>query len=290
MKHVQITTLQLYILNIYNNMQKKIYEYSLDKIFIGETIEKYNQFDNSVILPQFYTEIKPVFNSNTHFAIFDESSQTWSYKEFSPLGVFYNKQNMTQIEVKSQYDVNYSADLYTNIKPLVINEGDSVVFNNSKQEWEYSTKGILTLEKDLIAKKQSVINECTAFYENLRQLQVIAGESSLTIIANEVTSSNIKTWIGAMKHKIKLGDFYSENEAYYEYRGRKISYTECVNLQQHIDYIRTEVVSARDYHIGNVFGIIGKINQIQTIKELENYDYKVNHAGQLMKPFDPIIL
>ena len=41
--------------------------------------------------------MKPVFNSDTHFAMFDENSQTWNYKEFSPLGVFYNKKSMAKI-------------------------------------------------------------------------------------------------------------------------------------------------------------------------------------------------
>jgi len=128
-------------------MQKIIYEYDLDKILINETIEKFNKLDNSVILPQFYTEIKPVFNGDTHFAIFDENSKTWNYKEFSPLGVFYNKQSMVKIEIKSKYNTDYFADLYTEIKPLpTFNDGTTQAFNNTSQAWEYITKGSQLLE------------------------------------------------------------------------------------------------------------------------------------------------
>lgn len=225
------------------------------------------------------------YDSELEKLVFNFEDNQWIKQDIEISGEFY-------LKIDGSHHISIlkkDSDLYTEIAPI-INDGDSVVFSEDKQEWEYTAKGILTLEKDLIAKKQSVINECTAFYENLRQFKVIAGESSLTIIANESVSSNIKTWIGAMKNKIRLGDFYSKDDAYYEYLGFKIPYTKCINLQQHIDYIRTQVVSARDYHTGNAFGVIGEINKIQTTKELESYDYKVNNAGQLMKPFDPIVL
>ena len=197
---------------------------------------------------------------------------------------------MTQIEVKNEYDTNYSADLYTNIKPPVINEGDNLAFNNSKQEWEYSIKGEITLAQELILHKQNLIKECVAFYESLRQFKVIAGKLSLPIFANETTSQNINTWVGAMNSKIASGFFTSKDQAYYEYLGLKIPYIKCVNLKEYSDYIRTEIVKVRDYHVGNVFGIIGEVNKIQTIEELKNYNYKINANKEPVKPFDPIIL
>lgn len=225
------------------------------------------------------------YDAELETLVFNFEDNKWLKQDVEISGDFYLKVNGSHhISVAKK-----ESALYTNIAP-VINDGDSVVFNEDIQAWEYTKKGVLSLEKDLMAKKQSVINECTVFYENLRQFQVIAANLSLTITANESMSSNIKTWIGAMKNKIRLGDFYSKDDAYYGYLGFKIPYTECINLQQYIDYIRTEVVSARDYHIGNAFGVIGEINKIQTTKELESYDYRVNNAGELMKPFDPIIL
>jgi hypothetical protein len=155
--------------------QKIIYEYNLDKIFIAETVEKYNQFDNSLILPQFYTEVQPVFDNNTHFAVFNEKNQSWDYKELSPFGIFYHKENMAQIEVKSEYDTNYFSDLYTSIKPPVINEGDIVTFNEDKQEWEYSVKGEITLEQELQHKNELLISA-----KNIHKEYIISKRSNLT--------------------------------------------------------------------------------------------------------------
>jgi hypothetical protein len=280
-------------------IKKMIYEYNAERIFLKETTEKYNQFDKTPILPQFYTEINPTFDSSTHFAIFDESSQMWNYKEFAPIGVYYNKQNMEKIEVKSQYDVNYSADLHTNIKPPVINEGDSILFNESEQKWEYSIKGDITLAQEFVLYKENLIKECVAFYESLRKFSVVAGKLSLPIFANEATSQNINTWIDTIDYNISTNALSSDSQTYYEYfinnsNGEtvsiKVPYKTCVKIKQTIAKIRTEVVKVRDYHAGNAFGVIGEINKIQTIEQLKTYDYKINANKELVKPFDPVIL
>ncbi len=170
-------------------MEKIIYAYDLDKVFINETVEKISPLDGSRIVPQFYTEIKPVFNNNTHFAIFDEGSQSWNYKEFSPIGVLYNKQTMDKIEVKSQLDLRYSTDLYTDIIPLQeYDDGSIQAFNEELQTWEYTEKGATLLEKERIEALEVAKKEHLAQLENdYNASKVITIQNGNTIVIKHDT-------------------------------------------------------------------------------------------------------
>ena len=179
-------------------MEKMIYEYDLDKVFVSETVEKFSPLDGSLIVPQFYTEVKPVFNSDTHFAMFDENSQTWNYKEFSPLGVFYNKKSMAKIEIRSQYDADYAADLYTNISPLQEYEDGTIqVFNDTLQAWEYTEKGEILLEKERLEALE------IAKKERLTQLQKDYNASKVIVIQNGETIT--------IKHDTKEREWFWKN-------------------------------------------------------------------------------
>tara|TARA_R110000868_G_scaffold140631_8_gene356459 strand:- start:3818 stop:4708 length:891 start_codon:yes stop_codon:yes gene_type:complete len=160
-------------------MEKIIYEYDLDKIFISETVEKFSQLDGSLIVPQFYTEIKPVFNGDTHFAMFDEGNQSWQYKKLAPLGIFYHKQNMAKIDVKDTKDINYFVDLYTNIQPPIINDGDNIIFDDQLQAWKYINKGSQTLAIELKALVEKKLKEIRANYELSQQILMKNGKTIL---------------------------------------------------------------------------------------------------------------
>lgn len=190
---------------------KKIYEFTLDKIFIEEAIEKHNQFDNSIILPQFYTEIKPVFNSDTHFAIFNENKQSWEYKELAPIGIFYNKKDMSVIDIKSEYDINYSADLYTNIKPPLLNEGDSIIFDDQLQDWKYLNKGSETLQSDLKSLKEKKQKEIRIDYELAQQVLIKNGKAILIKIMGNDYSDLQREFNKSSWRKDKLATIIFKN-------------------------------------------------------------------------------
>jgi len=175
-------------------MEKIIYEYDLDKVFINETVEKISPLDGSRIVPQFYTHIKPVFNGNTHFAIFDESTQSWNYKEFTPIGVFYHKQTMDKVQVRSQFDTQYSADLYTHIAPLQeYDDGTIQAFNEELQAWEYTQKGATLLEKELKEELERAKKEFLAQLENdFNASKLIVIQNGETIVIKHDTKERTK--------------------------------------------------------------------------------------------------
>lgn len=190
---------------------KKIYEYTIENIFIGETTEKYNQFDNSIILPQFYTEIKPVFDSNTHFAIFNKNKQRWEYKELTSIGIFYNKTDTSLLDVKSKYDINYSANLYTNVKPPLLNEGDSIIFDDQLQDWKYVNKGSKTLQSDFNSLKVKKLKEIKTDYELAQQVLVKNGKTILIRIMGSDYSDLQREFNKSSWRKDKLATINFQN-------------------------------------------------------------------------------
>jgi hypothetical protein len=188
-------------------MKKIIYEYSLDKIFVKETVETYNQFDGSLILPQFYTEIKPIFDSSTHFAIFNEDKQKWEYKEFVDTGIYYNKKNLNEIEIKNKYDANYSLELYTKIKPLVnFNDGTIQKFNEQLQCWEYIEKGSELLALELEDLKKKKIAEIKNDYEKSQEVLLKNGKSVLIKVMGQEYADLQREFNKSSWEKDKLTD------------------------------------------------------------------------------------
>ncbi len=155
-------------------IKKMIYEYDAEKIFLKETTEKYNQFDGSLILPQFYTEVKPVFDSSTDFAVFDIDKGDWQYFPIWKVGVYYNKKNGDAISVITSYDARDKLQ-YTQIEPPQCNEGDLILFNEEINDWEFTLKGSITNTKDIENAKALKIKECEKFYTDLRLFNVVNG-------------------------------------------------------------------------------------------------------------------
>jgi hypothetical protein len=234
------------------------------------------------------------YNPEIEKLVFNFEDNRWIKQDIEISGDFYLKTNGSHhVSITKK-----QSDLYTEIAP-VINDGDSVIFDDDNQAWGYTIKGDITLEKELALYKENLIKECVTFYESLRQFKVIAGKLSLPIFANEAMSQNINTWIDTIDYNISTNALSSDSQAHYEYfinnsNGEtvsvKVPYKTCVKIKQTIAKVRTEVVKVRDYHVGNAFGVIGEINKIQTIEQLKTYDYKINANKELVKPFDPVTL
>lgn len=155
-------------------IKKTIYEYDAEKVFLKETTEKYNQFDGSLILPQFYTEVKPTFDSSTDFARFNTDKRVWEYFPMWERGVYYDKRNGDAISVITSYDARDKLQ-YTHIEPPQYNEGDLILFNEEINDWEFTVKGDITNTKDIESAKALKIKECEKFYTDLRLFNVVNG-------------------------------------------------------------------------------------------------------------------
>ena len=260
-------------------MEKIIYEYDLDKVFINATVEKISPLDGSRIVPQFYTDIKPVFNGNTHFAIFDESTQSWNYKEFTPIGVFYHKQTMDKVQVRSQFDTQYSADLYTHIAPLQeYDDGTIQAFNEELQAWEYTQKGATLLEKELKEELEKAKKERLAQLENdynASKLIVIQNGNTIVIkhdtferehflknielVGNETTQSN--TVLSYRQNDIENRCQYRISLVYYIWKYLFIDLFLVARLSGYKESIRSK--NQGEYTIAQL-----KIANVKTIDEL----------------------
>lgn len=264
-------------------MEKIIYEYDLDKIFISETVEKFSQLDGSLIVPQFYTEIKPVFNGDTHFAMFDIGEESWTYYPIWDLGVYYDKTNGDVINVKMGCDTR---DLlqYTQIQPPQCNEADLIVFNEEINDWEFTVKGSITNTKDIENAKALKIKECEKFYTDLRLFNVVNGHiakfsaTQSDVIALDENGIMVKHYgwdsltsnISCLKDTAD-GENIDVNQLVYNYTIDinsfvSVPYLKLVKIRQKMGEQRYKCAVLRVLHSTN-------ISELTNIIDIDGYDF-----------------
>lgn len=140
--------------------------------------------------------------------------------------------------------------------------------------------------------KLQKIQECCKFWEEMRFFKIInsVNDDFIILKANQEMQNNIDAWIQGMRYDIQNKVFLAEADAYYEYNNINIPYSKCLLLKQFIAKVRTEIVKNKTFHVGDDIKIIGKIQQLKSKIELENYNYKNNFVGVLFtKPQNFII-
>jgi hypothetical protein len=101
-----------------------------------------------------------------------------------------------------------SADLYTNVKPPLLNEGDSVIFDDQLQDWKYVNKGSETLQSDLKSLKEKKRKEIRIDYELAQQVLIKNGKAILIRIMGNDYSDLQREFNKRMKMHINKGFLY----------------------------------------------------------------------------------
>jgi len=264
-------------------IKKMIYEYDAERVFLKETTEKYSKLDGSLILPQFYTEVKPTFDSSTHFAIFNIDKQAWEYSPMWETGVYYDKRNGDATIVITSYDARDKLQ-YTQIEPPQCNEGDVILFNEGINDWEFTVKGDTTNAKDIESAKSLKIKECEKFYTDLRLFNVVNGHiakfsaTQSDVIALDENGVMVKYYgwdsltsnLSCLKDKAD-GENLDVNQLFYNYiidinSFVSVSYLKLIEIRQKMGEQRYKCAVLRVLHSA-------AISELTKIIDIDGYDF-----------------
>ena len=110
------------------------------------------------------------YNPEIEKLVFNFEDNQWIKQDIEISGDFYLKTDGSHhISITKK-----QSDLYTEIAP-VINDGDSVIFNEDNQTWEYAIKGSVTLAQELEHKNELLISA-----KNIRKQYITDKRSNLT--------------------------------------------------------------------------------------------------------------
>jgi hypothetical protein len=139
-----------------------------------------------------------------------------------------------------------------------------------------SQANYLTIEELKIQKT----TECNNFYEQLRIITIRNGAAGV-FKCDQNLSNCIDSWIK---------DITSRDIQIYEYLyGDVIVHLPlkaCIELSSYVAKVRNFCASLRDYHIYK----ITKLQNINDIDILFNYDYKLNKNGEIVQKFPDFII
>jgi len=245
--------------------QNICYNYDENYVYVGPS-EMFRMVNNKYLLPNNATLIEPIeYDQETEYLTFN--GQGWVINDLTIDGTFYLKSNGSEFGTIAKKDL----DLYTTTpRPSYFEDGDIIYFENDV--WIEPDQS-----KRLALVKREVCKQCFDFYEQKRVFSIQNGHS-VTLIANQDLQNNIGVWKSSLEYRTNiLNEFASLSEAIYNYNGIMISYDNIIKLSSYISYIRSKYVAIRNYHIGDqILGIVGKINELTTISEVEEHDYTVD--------------
>jgi len=157
--------------------------------------------------------------------------------------------------------------------------------------WIDITDASLLNDVDFLQKYSLIkISNCKNYYDDLRKFLVRRGSEILEIKADQQMQNNIDTWIQRLKNDVADKIFATLDASYYEYNDIVIPYAKCLALKTYIAKIRTEVASNQSFHIGDGFKIVGKIQQLKTKKEIDEYDFTKDRLGKITKKYEDFVL
>ena len=225
---------------------REIYKYNEQGYYIGSDKQNIDDLEtkkaNKEVYPSLHMAtniVPPQYNPELELLKYD--NWTWSIEDIELQGKYYKKSNTDEFDKILKKDLS----LYTEVQPFnKYDDGTTQVFNENKNEWEYSNKGAELLEFEAKEKERIAQEEEERIKE--QRLKNIKDEIANTLI-------EFKWW----KWKIRKKDlgYYSAANVYsdktnitpihikdFNYRVIEMYYEDFVSLWRLVEEKRTEII------------------------------------------------
>ena len=207
----------------------------------------------------------------------DNLIETWIIVDKIINGDYYNIKDgtlNTQIIAKER-------DQYTTIKPtLEINEGDTIAFNATLEQWNYVTKGQITQDK-LKAEALQLAKEekKRLFLEFITKSQVEQGCIFLDIMPSVYVIDSLKNIQEVLKNKISNGDLFDYHIKSIKKTITNIPKAQAISLAHAVENHLTALGAYKRFYLGfndNNVQTDGEIDKVKSIEELSQISFKNN--------------